>query len=170
MIDSFTERVAQETISACEREYFLELAQLSLKFAREHKDNFDVSGDVDGLRWWAASVGVSLAELGTNEEELKQLAQIGYKSEARNCLELARGMFGCSRIRLYLRAVRNNGLCFCRGPNFYWFKLFLKTIFCLRQCTTCRDWIARTRKYLAKANLSPTDIGIDEAELVKLGS
>jgi hypothetical protein len=153
-----------------ERDWFLKMARWDLKSAREQKDDLDVSGYVEDIRSWAKSADVSLADLGTSEEELRQLVQTGYESEARICLELARGMYGYSRIHLYLRAVRNIGQCFRKEPNFHRFRSFLVTVFCLRPCHTRQYYIAQTREYLTKANIFPSDIGTDEAELVQLGS
>jgi|GEM_PF-4685056 len=158
------------SLERAERDWCLKMARSGLKSARDQKDYLDVGDYVEDLRYWTGSGGFTLADLGTTEEELEQLVQTGYESEARTCLELAQGMYGCSRLHLYARAVRNIGQCFLKEPRFHWFKLFLATVFCLRPRYTRQHYTALTREYLAKANLSPSDIGTDEAELVRLGS
>jgi len=176
-MDSFTESL--EDIEREDREWWLKMARWDLESAREQKDYMDVSGDVKNIRSWAESKSLSFVDLGTSEEELTQLVQTGYKSEARMNLEWARDTHGWSRrLHFYVRGVRNVSQCFLKEPNFHdlkWFlhdlKWFLTTIFCpWTWCHTRQHYIAHTREYLAKANLFPSDIGTDEAELVQLGS
>ncbi len=151
-------------------EWCLKMARWDLKSARNQKDSLDVSNIVEDIRHWVKSEGLALADVGTTEEELAQLLQTGYESEARSCLEIARDMHGCSFLELYARGVRNYGKIFFEEMNFYWFKSLLKTIFCLYPRRSRQYYIVRTRECLAKANLSLTDIGTDESELVRLGS
>jgi len=148
----------------------VKMARWNLKLAREWKNYMDVSDRVKDIRSLVKCADVLFADLGTNEEELIQLVQTGYESEARTCLDLARGIYGYSRIHLYLRAVRNAGVSFSKRPTFHSFKWLIDTIFGLRPHYTRQYCIARTREYLTKANTSPSDIGTDEAELVRLES
>jgi len=170
-MDSFTDRLEEDTIFDREySEWCLKVTRQDLKSAREQKDYLDVSGYVENIRSLAEIADVSFADLGTSEDELEQLVQTGYESEARTCLELAQSMYGRSRLHLYARTVRNIGRSFLREPKFRWFKLFLAAVFCLLPRYTRQHYIALMREYLAKADLSPSDIGTDEAELVQLGS
>ena len=152
--------------------FYLKMAQEELKSARDRKDYIDVDDYVKEVRSWAKCANVSLADLGTSEEELAQLVQTGYKSEARTCFEIAQDMdmFRHSRLHLYAREVKNIGYCFFKKPNFCRLKTFLAALFYFRRPHTRQYYIARTREYLAKAKLSPSDIGTDEAKLVQLGS
>ena len=170
-MSSFTDSLEEDMRFEREiRGWDLKMARWDLKSARERKDYIDVSVEVENIRSWVESGDVSFADIGTSEEELAQLVQTGYESEACTCLELARDMYGCSRLHLYVRAVRNIGWCFLKKPDFHWLKSLLATGFCLRPCYTRQHYIARTREYLTKTNLSPSDIGTDETELVQLGS
>ncbi len=151
-------------------EWLFEIASFDLKCARRASTWGDISHDVNAIRDSAKNGEFALADIGTSEEELLQLTQTGYKSEAQACFEVAQNVYGCSHLKLYLRAVRNSGRCFWKERKWYWFEFFLQTVFCRLPRCTRQDNIARVRKYLAKANLSPADIGTDEVELVKLGS
>lgn len=170
-MSSFTNNLEEDmSFERDERDRCLKMAQSDLESAREQNDVDDVSVYVKRIRCGVERGYFTLADLSTTEEEVEQLVQAGYESEARTCLELAQGMYGCSRLHLYARAVMNIGLCFLRKPKFHWFKSFLATVFCLRPRHTRQYYIACTREYLARANLSPLDIGANEAELVRLGS
>ena len=148
--------------------FLLAEAKDNLRMARDRKDDLDVSFYVEDIR--KLCDGFTLADVGTSEDELKELIQTGYVSEARTCLCIARGMYGHSRPYLYARAVRNIGGSFLRNPNLYWFKSLLETFFCLRHRTTHQYYIACVKKYLTIANIHPEDIGSDSSELIKLGN
>lgn len=63
-------------------------AKVWLGYARNSSS--DNSFNVFGVRDYAAKAGVTLAEIGTSEEELATLLTEGYKAEARKWLEFAR--------------------------------------------------------------------------------
>lgn len=136
-----------ECLESKEREWWIEMLLRDLKMVREQKDEMDVDSYVEDIRFWAKSRSLSFADLGTSEEELAQLVQTGYESEARTCLELARDTLLC----LYMRGVKNVGQCFFKEPNFHQFKWFLTTVFCpWMWCHTRQYYIVRARGYLAK--------------------
>lgn len=153
-----------------QRDCCLKNARLDLKSARNHKNYGDVGGEVDDIRFWLDGRDITLADIGTTEEELLQLAQTGYMSEARACLEQARDMYGCSHPNLYLQKVKRNSREFWKHPNGFFLKLLVEAVFCLRPRHSHQDYIVSVREYLAKANLSYADIGTEEDELVRIGS
>lgn len=169
-MSSFTDGLKETDPEHESREWDLKMARRDLRDARQRKDHIDVSGHIQDIRFWSKSVNTSLDDLGTSEDELGRLLQAGYKSEADTWLSLARDMYGHSRLCLYMLAVKNSGYSFFKKPNFYSFKWFLATIFCFQRRRTRQDCVASAREYLAKTNLSLSDIDTDEAELIRLES
>lgn len=159
----------RDLIDHDDRQWYLEMALRELKSAREHAEYSDISDDVKFIRSWIKGQTISLDDLNTNEEELNLLTHKGYASEARNCLELAQDVYEHSWIYIHIRGIKNIGKIFLKNPSLYSLKWFIKTIF-RKNRYTARDYITFMHEYLEKANLSLSDIGINEKEVQKLQS
>ena len=156
-LDSFCQDVLKEIKS-------------ELKMVRERKDYLDVSYTIEHIYDSLKCYDLTLEDIGTTEEELCELVQIGYKSEAQQSLEIARNMLGTSHLHLYIRALRNVGSGLFEHLSWYWLKYFLSTLFCLRSRKTQKEYVGEVQEYLKKANLSYSDIETTETELQILES
>ena len=153
-----------------EADWDLKEAKLSLKHARERKDYVDVSDFVEEICEEVKNGSLTFTDIGTTKEELVLLAQDGYKSEAKINLELARDMKYQSSARLYIERMKKTSKFFVEFHDRGSFKRLLFAFFPLYQRFERRVYALSVWEYLAKAKISPSDIGTSEGELEILKS
>ena len=82
-------------------------AEQELRKMRENYTRWGVSQEIENIRRYVAQAGLTLADIGTSEEELQNCFKIGHTNAARTWLRMARERYENEDVSAEVTHIRN---------------------------------------------------------------
>lgn len=120
--------------------------------------------DIEEIRFCLLRADATLANVGTNEEELANLMRMGYKNEASHRLEMARTRESSG----YVQDVKEAIFCFKRSPDYRLLKNLLQVVLLIEPYRDCRQETSEMLRLLEEAKIPMSEIGTTKKELSRL--
>lgn len=95
------------TLQVAEQADYKKKAEIELQKIRENCCRWPVSDEIKTMRQYLSQVGLSLADIGTSEEEVQSCFKEGHKNSAKNWLKVARDKYNTHNVNIAIGHIRN---------------------------------------------------------------